>query len=79
MDTAKIIADPTGGYMAVYHTMISSVFHVSVATSGDLINWTFQRELGSHASQPHMTALSNGGFLVAWEQDPNNHLAFQIL
>jgi hypothetical protein len=77
MDTAKIIADPAGGYMAVYHTMISSVFHVSLATSSDLINWTFRRDLGSHASQPHMTTLSNGGFLVAWEQDPNNHLAFK--
>jgi F5/8 type C domain len=77
MDTAKIIADPAGGYMAVYHTMISGVFHVSLATSSDLLNWTFQRDLGSHASQPFITLLSNGGFVVAWEQDPNNHLAFK--
>jgi hypothetical protein len=77
MDTAKIIADPAGGYLAVYHTMISGAFHVGLATSTDLINWTFQYDLGSRASQPVITALPNGGFVLAWEQEPNNHLAFR--
>jgi hypothetical protein len=77
MDTAKIIADPAGGYLAVYHTLISGSFHVSVATSSDLMSWRFRRDLGSRASQPHITALSDGGYLLAWEQEPSNHLAFR--
>jgi hypothetical protein len=77
MDTAKIIQDPIGGYLAVYHTTFSDGPHVAVATSGDLLNWTFQRELASRASQPTIAAASDGGFVVAWEQEPNNHLAFR--
>lgn len=77
MDTAKIIADPSGGYLAVYHTYIDNIFRVSVASSVDLIHWTFRRELGDHASQPYITALSNGGFVVAWEADPRNHIVFR--
>lgn len=76
MDTAKIIMDPSGGYLAVYHTREGSSFHVNLATSGDLMNWTFQADLGSDASQPYITSLSDGGFLVAWEQTPHNHLRF---
>jgi hypothetical protein len=77
MDTAKIIQDPAGGYLAVYHTYISGVPRVSVASSSDLLSWTFRRELGSLASQPYLLALTDGGFLAAWEQEPSNHLAFR--
>jgi hypothetical protein len=77
MDTAKIIEDPNGGYLAIYHTEIGGVFRVSIATSTDLINWMFEQELGVEASQPHMVALPDGGFIVAWEQEPLNHLAFR--
>ena len=37
MDTLKIIPDPAGGYLGVYHT----ANRVNLATSGDLLNWTF--------------------------------------
>jgi hypothetical protein len=77
MDTAKLIQDPAGGYLAVYHTYLNGTPRVSVATSSDLINWTFRKELGTLASQPHILALSNGAYLLAWEQEPNNHLAFR--
>jgi hypothetical protein len=77
MDTAKIIKDPAGGYLAVYHTMFNDGPHVGLATSTDLLNWTFRVELGSHASQPTIAVASDGGFVVAWEQEPNNHLAFR--
>ena len=76
MDTAKIIMDPAGGYLAVSHTREGSSFHVNLASSSDLIEWTFQSDLGSDASQPYITSLSDGGFLVAWEQTPHNHLRF---
>jgi hypothetical protein len=77
MDTAKILQDGTGGYLAVYHTYVGGVVRASVATSSDLLNWTFRRELGLEASQPHMVALPDGAFVVAWEQEPGNHLAFR--
>jgi hypothetical protein len=77
MDTAKIIQDPAGGYLAVYHTLINGQFVASLATSADLMNWAFQKQLGSNASQPYITALTDGGYLVAWEQTPANHLAFR--
>lgn len=77
MDTAKLIQDPAGGYLAVYHTYLSGTPRVSVATSSDLINWTFRRELGTLASQPHIMALPQGAYVLAWEQEPNNHIAFR--
>ncbi len=77
MDTAKIIADPAGGYLAVYHTYSSGEPHVTVATSADLINWTRRANLGARTSQPTIAAVSDGGFVVAWEQEPSNHLAFR--
>jgi hypothetical protein len=75
MDTAKIIPDPTGGYLAVYHTNPGP--RVSVATSTDLVSWTFRAQLGTQASQPTIAALTDDGFLVVWEQEPSNHLAFR--
>jgi hypothetical protein len=77
MDTAKIIEDPEGGYLAIYHSHIIGSFRVSIATSTDLLNWTFEQELGSDASQPYLVALLDGGFVAAWEQEPSNHLAFR--
>jgi hypothetical protein len=81
MDTAKIIQDYTGEYLAVYHYLnhAEGRFHVAIATSTDLINWTFQHDFGAGTHQPTIHAIANGrkGYVVAWEQDPNNHLAFR--
>jgi hypothetical protein len=81
MDCAKIIQDPNGGYIAVYHVEQSSgLFSVYLATSTDLIHWTYQVSLGTGASQPTIQLLSNGGFLVLWEQvnssGADNHIRF---
>lgn len=76
MDTAKIIQDATGQYLAVYHTGIGGSPHVSVATSADLVNWTWRHTFGAGTSQPTIIAAGNG-FVVAWEQEPSNHLAFR--
>ena len=86
MDTVKIIQDATGGYLAVSHHLASDGhFRVNLATSTDLLNWHWVRELaGSNtgpASQPTIAQASNGGFVMAWEQEQpgggNNHLAFR--
>ncbi|MEP6562196.1 MAG: hypothetical protein ABJD68_14120 [Nakamurella sp.] len=63
MDTVKILANPTNGYLAVYHTGDN----VNLATSADLLNWDFRRTLDPQATQPTIRALPTGGFLTATE------------
>ncbi|GAB3831136.1 hypothetical protein [Kribbella italica] len=86
MDTVKIIQDTTGGYLAVSHHLApDGHFRVNLATSTDLLNWHWERELaGSNtgpASQPTIAQAPNGGFVLAWEQEKpgggDNHLAFR--
>jgi hypothetical protein len=80
MDTAKIVQDSIGAYLAVYHSLNQAEgrFHASVATSTDLLNWTFRHDFGPGTHQPtiHFVA-DDGGYVVVWEQDPDNHLAFR--
>jgi len=70
--TIKIISRPasTGhGYIGVYHVSNpKGTYFVRVGTSGDLLHWTYRATLARNASQPTITALSNGGFLVAFER-----------
>ncbi len=77
MGPAKIIQDPAGGYMAIYHVAeANGTFVVDLAISTDLMHWDFQVQLGTNASQPYLTYLPNAGFVAAWEQTPNNHIRF---
>jgi hypothetical protein len=68
MDTLKVIADPAGGYLAVYHGGVGhGRYEVHVATSDDLARWTWRARLDDFASQPYLTALPDGGFVAAVE------------
>ncbi|MEW5991819.1 MAG: hypothetical protein AB1736_10820 [Chloroflexota bacterium] len=70
MDTAKIIEiDETGAFGAVYHAWREDpgVFDVHLATSDDLLTWTWQAMLVSEASQPTIRAAQDGGYVIAWE------------
>ena len=70
MDTAKIIPGPSGdSYLAIYHHLMGSAFHVRVATSTNLLRWEYAATLESGASQPTIAKLSDGGYLVAYEKD----------
>ncbi len=79
LDTVKIIESPHTGYIGVYHTQVNQVFSVNVATSPDLLTWTYRATLDEHASQPTIKALENGGFLVVEEADDgeNSWLRFR--
>lgn len=68
MDCAKIIADQTGGFLAVYHSGPT----VYVATSNDILYWGNARALGT-GTQPTIKA-AGYGFVAAWESEPNNHV-----
>ena len=80
LDCIKIIANPyvSGQFIGVSHAGFNGVLKVNLAVSTDLVNWTWVRELaGSNngqASQPTIAVASDGGFVVAWEQEPNNHI-----
>jgi len=69
LETLKIINDPKGGYLGVYQTTVDGVSYVKVGTSTDLLTWTTRTMLASRGSQPTITRLTDGGFLVAYEQD----------
>ncbi|MFI5975437.1 hypothetical protein [Streptomyces sp. NPDC051452] len=76
MDAAKVVEESPGRYLAVYHTLRpDGRFHAALAVSTDLMNWTFTTDFGAGSSQPTIKSVSDGGYLVAWEQDPSNHVA----
>ena len=74
MDTLKVIEIPEASlFAAVYHTWEESdaTFRTNVASSPDLLTWTWRGELGRMASQPTIARSVDGGFVVAWEQEPD--------
>ncbi|KAJ6476488.1 hypothetical protein C8R47DRAFT_1323611 [Mycena vitilis] len=76
MDTAKIIQAPEGDYFAVYHSLrADGRFHSSIATSTDLASFRFVADFGAGSSQPTIFSVGDGSYVVAWEQDPANHIA----
>jgi hypothetical protein len=60
-------------FAAVYftHSEADGEYHVQLATSTDLMTWTSQVELADEASQPAIAANGSGGYIVAWEQEPD--------
>lgn len=77
MDTLKVLAIPeSGGFVGLYHSYRSGTFFVHLATSTDLLHWTWRAQLADHASMPTIKPASDGGYVVAWEQEPLNHLKF---
>jgi hypothetical protein len=74
MDTLKVIQDGPSSYIGVYHTLVGGVFLTRVATSTDLLNWTFRADLGMHDSQPTIRAFG-GSYVVASESDTNGSSA----
>ncbi len=76
MDGAKIIAGPgSDSFVALYHSLAGDdTFGVHLATSTDLMNWTWRVKLAGSASMPTIRVTLEGGYFAAWEQEPPNHL-----
>jgi hypothetical protein len=68
MDTLKIIPNPQGGYLGIYHHLIGTSFQVRLATSSDLLTWHYRTTLVTAASQPTIASLPEGGFVVGYEK-----------
>ncbi|MEU0964481.1 hypothetical protein ABZ357_03210 [Streptomyces sp. NPDC005917] len=81
MDTAEITPIPEaygGGYLAVYHTTLADGrFHAAIATSTDLRTWTRRHDFGPGTSQPSLHTDGTGGWVLAYEKDPANHIALR--
>jgi len=81
MHCAKIVEDEGAEprtYLAVYHSVLSDGrFHAALATSPDLLHWRHVRDFGPGGSQPTIASVDGGGYLLAWEQDPKNHIALR--
>lgn len=76
MDTVNIIAAPGGGFVGLYHSYRAATYRVHLATSSDLMNWAWKVTLAEQASMPTIEPAPGGGYVVAWEQEPGNHLKF---
>ena len=78
LDGLAILPAQDGGYVGVSHWWSAppGEFHIGLSTSSDLLTWTWRAELARRGSQPSIAEASDGGYVVAWEQEPDNHLAF---
>ena len=76
MDAAKITQAPDGSYLAVYHSLLDDGrFHAAVATSDDLLHWTRRHDFGPGTHQASLARDAGGGYVLAYEKDPHNHIA----
>lgn len=72
MATAKIIQIGSDEFAAVYFWLSDDLgsYVVSLATSVNLLDWTWRVDLATYASQPYIAEATDGGWVVAWEQEP---------
>jgi len=68
METLKIVPYDQG-YLGVYHHRVGGNFEVRLATSTNLKVWHYWSRLDDAASQPTLTAVKGGGYLLAVEAE----------
>ena len=71
MDCVHIIPGSTADqYRAAYHSLVGDEYQVRLATSKDLLQWTFHSTIISNADMPFVAAIGGGRgrFLLAHEQ-----------
>jgi hypothetical protein len=49
----------------------AGIDRAELMTSPDLLDWTFRTELAGQAAMPDIVAAADGGYVVAWEQEPD--------
>jgi len=72
MGPMEVIQIGESEYAAVYfwRPQTGPSFKVALATSSNLLDWTWRADLADYASQPTIKQAEDGGFVVAWEQEP---------
>ncbi len=74
MDGAKVIWVPeAASFAAVYHAWDDAAleFDVHLATSPDLLAWSSRAVYAAKGSQPTIGSMDGGGYVLAWEQEPD--------
>jgi hypothetical protein len=79
MDSLKIISEPGGGYLGVYHSGPHGRYRVYVAESRDLLRWQSRAVLDDDASQPAIAALPGSGYLLAEEASAGRGAGLRLL
>lgn len=74
MDCAKIIEYRNDTFISVYHTYKNDIPYVHLAISIDLLHWKQKVQLAVKASQPTIYLTASNKFIIAFEQEPNNHI-----
>jgi uncharacterized lipoprotein YddW (UPF0748 family) len=69
LDTIKIVENPLGGYLGVYHFNVCGIFQVRLAKSMDLRYWNFIKTIEFQASQPTIAQAPNGAYVVVFEKE----------
>jgi hypothetical protein len=74
LEGLDVVAAPAGQgvpgrYIGVYHALSGGVFTTKLATSDDLIAWTYRADVDAHATQATLAVLSDGGYVLAFERD----------
>jgi len=68
----KIIENPEGGYIGVYHFTVGGIdsqfYQVRLANSTDLLHWNFSRTIEYQASQPTIARAPNDAYIVAFDK-----------
>ncbi|MFD9907721.1 hypothetical protein [Streptomyces sp. NPDC059063] len=76
MDAAQVVQAQDGSYLAVYHTRLGDGrHHAAVATSTDLLHWRRRHDFGPGTHQASLAHDGRGGYVLAYEKDPRNHIA----
>jgi hypothetical protein len=78
MEPGAIVSAPDGGFASAYWVVLDAAGTVAVelATSPDLVHWTWRATLAEEATQPTIEPASDGGWVVGWETEPPDHLQF---
>jgi hypothetical protein len=74
MGPSEIIWVPEAhAFAAAYYPGTDAGGHdrAHIATSTDLVNWTWRVEIADLAAMPAIAAGPNGSYVVAWEQEPD--------
>ncbi|MEA2154592.1 MAG: hypothetical protein QOE11_732 [Solirubrobacteraceae bacterium] len=66
LEGLKVI-QTNGRNVGVYHAQVGGRYELYVGTSTDLLHWTKTATLDTDASQGTLAALSDGGYVVAYE------------
>jgi hypothetical protein len=71
LDAIKIIENPNGGYLGIYHFDPGGIYQVMLANSTDLLHWVYIETIEQNASMPTIAETTNGAFIVGFDKHIN--------